>query len=279
MSNRICQQCGFENDHTRVFCQNCGTRLPVVEESTLPADSAPAAAPSAGKLFIPPSQQAPVSVRRPIRPVRVSEKTAQPVRRKSSVIGRLFSTAIFGAIIAAGIQMARQPENILPGITPNPANAAEVYNQIRSASTTSLQRNVVLAQIQVNNYLASRLVSAPDDGSAAFYKARFERLFVELGTGQYRMVVEQKLNKWPFYISLIQRPVSSASGLSVVSVGGAIGRLPIHPALMPYFEKLFSPNMLESLDVIRFLRTASSVAITPSHVVFTWTGGAPVGTP
>ncbi len=272
MSNRLCQQCGFENDHTRVFCQNCGTRLPALEESP---SSTPSAAPSAGKLFIPPSQQAPASVRRPIKPVNVPSQSAAPRHRKGSFTGRLFSTIVLGALIATGIQMARRPDNILPPVTANPAAASEVYNQIRSAGTTTMPRNVVLAQIQVNNYLASRLVPAADDGSTAFYRARFVRLFVEFGTGQYRMVVEQKLNNWPFYISLIQRPVNGGSGLAVVSVGGAIGRLPIHPVLIPAFVKLFSPDMLESLDVIQYLRTASSAAITPSHVVFAWTGGAP----
>lgn len=255
--SRLCAHCGFDNDPTRIFCQNCGTRL---EEAT----------PESGKLFIPPGQQAPAAVRKPIKPVSVASS-----RSGKSVGGALFSflvsTLLSAALLAAVIQMARTPNDVPPAVPANDAQASALYADAEAASQSAYPRNLGFAAPQINNYLATRLLPAESAGGS-FIQRKFSRAFVTLGEGSYRLTAEQKISSFPLYISLIQKPVSAGGKVTLENIGGAIGRLPIHPALAPLLERLTGPMADQLMDAQALFANASSMEVQPSLVIVNWPG-------
>lgn len=290
MSNRVCRQCGFENDSTRVFCHNCGTRLG--EEAAAPAGTPPASAPQAGapttgKLYVPPTQpeknvpagkpiSAPASA--PVRSAAVRSSSSEKPAESKGKFGRaIFSTVVLAAILAAIIQMFRTPDGIPPRQAPNEPQATDLFQQAESFAGSPYPRALPVTTEQINNFLGVRIVSDESADQPA-YRPRFSRAFVVPGNGQYQFFVEEKLYNWPIYIYLIQVPVAQGNTLVVENVGGGVGRLPVHPKLLPLVQRLVDPVQVSVLDALGTLRNFSGVSVTPQGVSLTWAGKAP-GTP
>src|SRR5664279_2411570 len=91
---RACQHCGGENDDTRVFCSNCGIRLPEAAPSD-PTDSA--GRPSAGSgLAAPPLPGVPYK-----RPDRRSQPSSRPASAERGVTGFLVSSLFWLVVVSA----------------------------------------------------------------------------------------------------------------------------------------------------------------------------------
>lgn len=277
MSDRVCQ-CGFENDSTRVFCHNCGTRLGA-ESATSAATSgtAPAApvqsgaAPGAGKLYIPPTQaDVPPPAKTPGRPPRKISGQKSPAS-SGKLLNAIFSTLVLGAILAAIIQMFRAPDGIPPRQTPNEAQATDLFQMAESFSSSPYPRALPVTTEQVNNFLSVRIVS-DDTADQPAYRPRFSRAFVVPGSGQFKFFVEEKLANWPIYLYLIQVPTVQGTTVMVENVGGGVGRLPIHPKLLPLVQRLVDPVQISVLDSLGTLKNFSGVAVTPTGGSFTWAG-------
>lgn len=257
----VCDQCGFHNDLTRVFCHNCGTRLtsPPKEVAAKDAPAPAAGAPVPGRVQAPPA----------IGATRVAGTSSRPpgTESKGSTIGKfirgVIGTAVFAAILAAMIQMARKPDGIPVAETVNPAAADGVVAAVESAAKTGT--GMVFKQGQINNFLAARVLAMEDDGQA-LYRPKFVRTFVRLGNGQYDLFVEETVIGWPVYLCLAQVPAGSAQGLSKEDVGGWIGRLPIHPMLLPVVQRLVNPVGVSALQAAPDFAKATSISVTPQQI-------------
>lgn len=259
MSDRACIHCGSENDSTRVFCSNCGTRLP--ERAPEPGGEAPAT----------PGRCAP-PLPQPVRgnPVKPLPKPAE--RGITGVLVReLILTAFLAAILAGMIQMAREPDQIPPRSGASDTGARETLATLRELGSSTRPIRWTINQNAANEFLATTIQM---EQSNSLLQVKFGRAFVRLDTGRLTCGIEQQFLGRSLYLLLDVVPEASPQGLDAKVVGGAIGRLPVPPALLPVFMRLFQPMITGLAQPLDLIRQAKSVAVTPTDVTLQWAGTA-----
>lgn len=268
---RACQHCGGENDDTRVFCSNCGIRLPEVAPSD-PAD--PAGKPSAGTasgLAAPPLPGVPYK-----RPDRRSQPSSRPAPAERGVTGFLISSffwlIVVSAMLASLIQMVREPDNIPAPVGTDTSAAHETFSTLKDLGSSPKAISWTINSKAINQFLESTIEMKPSDAGNSALSARFQRAFVKLNKGSFVLCVDQKFFGTHLYILLDVKPESTATGLGAKPAGGAIGRMPIHPVLMPVFLRLFEPTITGLSQPLELLKKAKSVTITPDDATLQWPG-------
>lgn len=244
-----CQACGFENDQTRVFCQNCGTRLQIAGQ--------------------------PVAAAAPERAVRKKMvQRREPSRLRLPVgFSVLAKEAIFigllGALMASFVQALRPPDALPAPVAPRPAAASLLAADIRAAMASDVPQTVEISPGEANNFLVSRVAGAED---VAFWQARLARAYVTFQEGKVNFGIEQRWAGHPVYLQLVARPVAAERGTSAVVEAGSIGRLPVPSFLLGAFQRSFQP-VLDALDVpLSWMSRAQSVTLTPGAAVVSFPG-------
>ncbi|MEI6033803.1 MAG: zinc ribbon domain-containing protein [Verrucomicrobiae bacterium] len=266
MSAKGCPHCGVANDFTRVFCADCGTRLP---------DAAPSAeAPALAAQGRPAPQAAP-----PIsKPVRRTPRKPAPKPAESGFFGvllrELILTAFLGAILAGLIQMAREPDRIPPRASANATAAKEAMVTLRELCASAKPASWTINQNAVNEFLATT-IQMEASGGAGSRGAQFQRAFIRFDAGRLDLGVEQQVLGRSLYFLLSVMPEPSGQGLGAKVVGGAIGRLPMPPLLLPVFMRIFQPTITGLAQPLGLLRQAKSVTIKPEDVTLQWAGPDP----
>lgn len=264
MNEVKCAGCGHENDPTRVFCHNCGIRLerPEGEKATI-AQVTPvmgrSSGPPRGGFF------------------QAGGAGALLVR----VFRSLISLAILAALLAVLIEAGRQPDWVPKAVTGDKQKATRLYQSIRDFSDTVYPRTIDLTQEQVNNYLASRLETAPDDGS--YVRAKFVRAFVTIEAEAMRFVVEQKYLGWPVVMSVTWVPkitANPATGRNEVSLrlaGADIGRLPLPDLVAPMMQKHLQGVIDSTSAEAQLLGRSDSLVFLPGVARLGWNGSQTPG--
>lgn len=257
MKNIKCGQCGHENDRTRVFCQNCGERLerPAGED---PAISGPTAVPSE---------------------TRFRGRAARRgfVAGLLGFIRRILSTAIIAALFAVVIQMAREPNNVPPVQPANDLQAGQLMHAVQVLSGSNYARTMDISQDQANNYLASSIVPDPANTGISIFRADFSRAFVVIKSGEMDFLVEQRLYGRPIYMYLTAVPESSGGKSSLKVTGGGVGRMPLHPRLLPLLQGIMRPVTSSTSEAAAILETADEIVFTPSMARLNWKARKPTG--
>jgi zinc ribbon protein len=248
-----CSQCGHENDSTRVFCQECGARLerPAGDEPTV---SAPTKVPAESRL----------------RGRAAATGLAATIFR---FVRGLISTAILAAILAALIQMARQPDDVPPPQAANEVQAGQLLHTVQVLSGSNYARTIDISQAQANNYLAASIV--PDPTSNSIFRADFSRAFVVIRSGELKFFAEQRLFGWPIYMYLITAPEPTGGKASLRVTGGGIGRMPITPRVMPLLEGIMRPVIASTSEAVTVLESADEILFTPSMAKLSWKAHKP----
>lgn len=262
MNIRVCSHCGSENDLTRVFCAECGTRLP---EATVESSG-----PTVGSK--------PVVGSAPALPRQIGKPSSQASGQGffGFLFSQLFASALLAALLAALIQMAREPDMIPPRSGESSAPAQDILPMLRDLSASTHPASWMINQKAINAFLETAVQMKSPDSAEALLGAKFQRAFVRLGTGSADLGIEQSFFSHNVYLLLEFQPEPSPQGLGAKIIGGAIGRLPVPPVLLPYFVRLFQPTISgldQSLDPVR---RAKSASINPGDVTLQWAGA---GTP
>lgn len=262
MNVKACVSCGFENDATRVFCTNCGTRLP--EELT--ASKQP-------DIDLPASRSAPsIGTFRPGQSIH-PHKQKQP-GSGGALFSQLVFTAAMGAIIATLIQMARTPDNIPVAAAPNAAGAQKTFEALQQCAASPSSKTWTLNAGAINEFVISTIQMVPASQSSSL-QAEFRRAFVKLNNGEVDFFIEQRFLTRDLYFRLGFVPETGTDGLTARVVGASIGRLPIHPALVPALMPVFNPSLAGLEQATTILHKASAATITPTDVLIKWPGSAP----
>ncbi|MDX2080184.1 MAG: zinc ribbon domain-containing protein [Terrimicrobiaceae bacterium] len=260
MKGRVCQACGAANDETRIFCSNCGARL---EGDIVNLGGAGATAESK-PLAAPPLPQQTGRKRGPGRPPGSASRTGV------SFVRQLVFTAVVAAFVAAIIQMARTPDNIPPKESVSQANARETLEQLQSAAASRLPTTWVINQTAINEFLVTTIqMNSTVDSSLS---AQFVRSFVVTESGAFELGIEQRFLGRPLFFLIRGVPEPSGSRLKVRWVGGFIGRLPVHPNLLPALQVLFRPTFAGLAQALEPLALAGRATISPADVTLEWPG-------
>lgn len=264
---RVCQHCGEESDDTRVFCSNCGTRLsapdPGAGGNAQPGGSGPSLPISAPPL---PETRG--------KSTKGSLKSSSPKGR--SLLGSLFSTlfwgAVFSALLACLVQMCREPDGVPAPVGLDSAAASGSLSILKGLATAPTPSTWAISSRSANQFLETFIEMKPSGDGSRGLGAEFERAFVVLRSGSLALGIEEKFLGRNLYLLLNIQPQASGAGMEARFTGGSIGRLPVHPALVPFFIRIFQPTLEGLSQPVELLKRANEVTITPEDATLQWSG-------
>jgi len=206
--------------------------------------------------------------RTPIKPV------PKPAESGSTrvLLRELILTAFLGAILAGMIQMAREPDRIPPRSSANAGAADETLDTLHALNSSMRPVSWTINQNAANEFLATTIQMESPTGGNNGLRATFQRAFVRLDTGRLTLGVEQQFLSRSFYFLLDAVPEPLPQGMGTKVVGGAIGRLPVPPVLLPVFMRFFQPTVAGLAQPLGLIRRAKSVTVKPEDVTLQWAG-------
>src|SRR2546430_11879313 len=212
-----CTECRHENEAERIYCHNCGERL----------DRSPVLAQK--------KTQDPGDERRRLQ--KMMEGPSK-LRQTFSAISKL----ALGAIAAAAlVEIALPPD--LPA--PTKAMPPQMDLDLESAASFKKPGPFEYSQEQVNAYLAYRLTSKKKALNQPLLD--FVRATASFRDGACTIGMERSLFGYSIFTQSSYRLETAAGKVAATNVGGWIGRLPGHPAVMKFGDIGF-PDFWFSLD-------------------------------
>lgn len=266
MSVRVCSQCASENDLTRVFCANCGMRLP--EDAVESSNPAVTKTMAGGAPALP----------NPAAGRRVSKSGRKSSERGlfGFLFSQLVSAILLAALLAALIQMVREPDNIPPRSGESGSAAQDVYETLNAMASSTHPGSWTVNQNAINSFLETTIKAAAPDSAESIIGAKFQRAFVRLGDGCADFGIEENFLTRNIYLLLEFQQESTPRGLDAKITGGAVGRLPVPDVLLPVFSRLFQTTISGLRQPLAPVRLARTATITPQGVRLQWDGS---GTP
>jgi len=273
-----CAQCGHDNDLTRVFCQNCGTRLERPAGLETPTISGPTQVPAGQPL----EKVGPVSgpkkiVRKPAgrpAPGKPASSSAKPKMTFGGalfwLVRRVITTAILAFVLAVLIQVFRMPPDLPPAQKINPVTASQLLQSLQMFASSPYPRSIDINQDQINNFLLSRIVPASSSG---ILRPEFIRTCVLLRDGSADFYVEEKYLGLPidFYLTVVPVVENGATSFRIVS--GTAGHLPIPSLLLPAFaDRIFKPIMVSLTDASALVQASNRTLFLPGVLRLSWPG-------
>ncbi len=216
MATLPCKQCGHENESERVYCHNCGTKL---DRSLLPEE---------------PAKQDQLKAEQK----RVKKLTSPARGFFVGWFSSLVTTLLWAALVASTIQMFRPPDGVPP--MPKKGELAEppqICLAIEDAMGLRTPQRLALDVNAINTYIQNAIRSK-ETGMLSDY-VKFDRAFVTLEEGVFRMTAQQSAVDYPFYASINYSLSIQGNKVAAKTLGGHIGRLPLHPAIMSYADVVF----------------------------------------
>src|SRR5437660_7103961 len=208
MTKIVCGECRHENEAERIYCHNCGERL----DRSAAAAQKPMVDPTEThrrlqKMLGPPSR----------------------VRHNFFAVSKLVLAAIAAAAL---VQMALPPELPVPTKIVSPQIDLDLENAHLRPSPLEY------SQDQINAYLTYRLISKKT--ALTHPLLTFVRATATFREGACTIAMERSLFGYSLFSSTSYRVEADAGKVSATNVGGWIGRLPIHPAIMRYGDIIFA---------------------------------------
>ena len=215
MTKLVCGECRHENEAERIYCHNCGERL----------DRSAAAA---RKPMVDPTETH-----------RRLQKMLEPpsrVRHNFFAVGKLVLAAVAAAAL---VEMALPPELPAPTKIVSPQIDLDLENAHLRPSPLEY------SQDQINAYLAYRLISKK--AALTYPFLTFVRATASFREGACTIGVERSLFGYSIFSRTSHRVETNAGKIAATNVGGWIGRLPIHPAIMQFGDIIFA-DLWSALD-------------------------------
>jgi hypothetical protein len=206
----FCTECRHENEAERIYCHNCGERL---DRSGVLAKQKAAD----------PNQEH--------RRLRKMMEGPTKARQNFFAVSKVALAAAAAAVL---VEMALPPE--LPA--PTKILTPQMDLDLESAASYQKAGPFEYSQEQVNAYLAYRLTSKKKALNKPLLD--FVRATASFRDGACTIGMERSLFGYSIFTRASYRVQTAAGKASATNVGGWIGRLPIHPAIMRYADIIFA---------------------------------------
>lgn len=213
-----CQNCGYENEHQRVYCHSCGTKL---DRSTLPPELT--------------ARKNTSKVEQRIR------KMTNPRRGKvSGVFKALGKSVLAAALLAFLVVICLPPADVPPAMGAIDLTAApSIYDDLTNASSQPPARRLAYSEAGANAYLQSAYRSRDID--FFFIPLRFERAYTRLNEGSVDITGQMSLFGFSMYAGGTYTLDLKSGKLDHSCLGGRLGRLQIPGAVMQFLDGALSP--------------------------------------
>lgn len=256
---KICGACSTENDDTRVFCLNCGTRLPLPVPGSkpgLPVNPTELAGASAPQIYKHQASKGPAKLRK-------------AGTRFSTIVFRIFLLLALAAV-GFGTYLGLQPPVDIPQAYPaaNSQDIAQMLGFLRAASQSSGGAWQVDEQ-SVNQLLASA-VSLRSAENPLGSKIRFQRCYVALGEGRLDFTMQAAVFDQILYFRVAFAPVSQGGKIVARVVDASIGQLPIPGVIAQFLLPLWNPCFKSLAPTLALFEGAKSAEVTPKRIVVRW---------
>jgi hypothetical protein len=213
MTKLICPDCRHENEPERIYCHNCGARL---DRTGLAREKGGEGVPEE-------------KTRQHLK------KMFRPNRGRGRQLAFQLAKVLLGALAVAAIIVMLLPPNLPPA--PKSYSFAPLINMDMVSALSSHQPpSLSYSEEQVNSYLAATVRRKDSPAQQGLFLLR--RVFVQLQEGQCQVHVERRIWNLPVYSGSAYRVAIANGKITTNNLGGYIGRMPIHPALMKYADVL-----------------------------------------
>ena len=211
-----CSQCSFANEAERVYCHNCGAKL---DRSLLPK------AEEADKESIDKTRK------------RVQKMTNPGGVKVMAELKTLANVVAWGAMVALIVGILRAPDGLPPAKSED-LTLRMIGPELAEAIESPQPRTLIITEAEANSFLRSALKTK---GAAWIPGAKFERAFVKFERENVCAGLEQSLFGFALH-SGVRCHIGMKDGkFFAESMGGNLGRIAIHPALMKYATAVFQP--------------------------------------
>lgn len=249
MATYKCTQCGHENENERVYCHNCGTKL---DRALLPQDEKQK------------NQETPEKARKRVL------KMTNPAKGlfTRAVAKQLFQTIACALVIAVVAQAVRPPENI-PPVMKDLIDVPPIAERLEDEIATPQSHQLAIPEDIANGYLQKTVKTRDAQGRESSSYLKFERAFLHFDDGICNMNLKLTIFDWPLYATNYYQLAIEGGELRATSVGGAIGRMPVHPSVMKFAGAIFK-NLWEALKrEKKLLDQMKSVEVKKGQIVLT----------
>lgn len=238
-----CPECRHENEIERIYCHSCGARL---DRSALSARKIPKA-------------EAPEQVHKRLQGM-FSQRQAR-IRSFLRNGAKLLLAAITAAILA---QMLTPPD------IPAPVKSDTFPPQVNMDLEMMVQYHrppfLRYSEEGMNGFLANALKTKNVQLTHPFLE--FKRALLRFGEGTFTITVERSIFGFSIYTGGTYSILDHDGKLVASAKGGAIGRLPIHSALMKFSEFLFGDVVSALRQPMKEVRLLSSIELHDREVIF-----------
>ena len=225
MTTLACNQCGYENEVQRIYCHECGTKL--------------------DRSLIPREIETPATLK---KQQRLLKKMTHPYN--GFFVGwqrKLLNNFLLAIFSAALIQAVRAPEATPPARKRGElVEAPQIVLILEDATALHITQRFIISEADANAYIGNSVKSTKIDLPWSDDALIFDRVFVNLEKDACQVFQQYSFYDLPFYLMSSYRLEIKGGKLESSNLGGAIGRLPIHPLLMQSSELIFK-GVWESL--------------------------------
>ncbi len=240
----ICPECRRENEAERIYCHECGARL---DRSKLAASQ-------------PKKPQSGNEEQRRLRAL--LDPRGARWRHRALLGAKLLGGALLAAVI---VQMMRAPD--LPEVKDNglEPSARQIDIELENATLASGGAPLRYTEEELNSYLTYTLKGKRKTLSGYL---QFERGFAELEEGSVRFTVERSLYGLSTFTRVRVAPVFGEGKIDAKILGGGIGRMPLHPALMSHAGFAFADVTKVMKRDLSSIAKLGGIELHPKEVLF-----------
>lgn len=236
-----CKECDYQNEPERVYCHNCGAKL---DRSVLPKEEQI-------------RRESPDRARKRI--MKMTNPAGSRLRRE---LGTLVKTIIFAVLVAMLVQAMRAPANL-----PDAKSAAAprlLASELGNLAESPAPLRASFTEEEINAYLRSKTIA-----KGSLPGVEFKRAYLDLEPGTARLGVEKTIYGYPIYLGTLYRVEATNGVLISINIGGNVGRLPIHRALMERLSPMLFGSFAEAMQRdLGLLQKMQSLLIRKDQVDF-----------
>ncbi|MEA3188118.1 MAG: hypothetical protein QOD99_1948 [Chthoniobacter sp.] len=254
MATILCKQCNYENEGERIYCHNCGAKL---DRSLIPQDT----------------------------------KTAEPIEKQRKRVGKLMNpkrgffvggwtsllSTIAWSVLAAGvIQAARAPDDIPPALkTGDLEESGQLLLALEEKAALRMPQSIGISEEAANKYLSHSIRSRSQGVLADAMK--FDRAFIQFEEGACRISTQQSVFGYPLYMGVLDQLAIQSNHVAATTIGGNIGRLPIHPLIMGYSDVVFKKLWDALVHEQKLVDGMQSIVLHHGKIELVTKGATPAG--
>lgn len=268
---KSCASCATQNDETRIFCLNCGVRLP---ESSQPSPSS--------------QRAASVGASAPPLPARKNYSRMRPPGEVHPLLGALrFSMRMlplgFLAACALAVYLALQGnEDSSRTQAFHTAPSGQAASALRT-DPQSIQRSLAALQVAARSrngawsadestlteILAHHLDESMVKGPGGLH-VHIDSVAVALEEGRAAVLLDTRWESMRLQCVVVLAPEIRPGGLGVRVVFGRIGRLPLPGPVASLVAGVFKPSLAKLGPFLPLAESAEKASISPKKLVIRW---------